>query len=223
MDSTTIFISGIDTDAGKSYCTGWLGLHLRKSGKRVLTQKFIQTGNIGRSEDIELHRAIMGDSIAEEPWDLTAPEIYSYPASPHLSARIDSRPVDLYKIDEARICLESLCDVLLVEGAGGLMVPLDNQMLTIDYITSRKLPVALVTNGRLGSINHTILSLEAIEQRGIELRYLLYNTHFDKDELIAGDAKEYITRYVERHFPEAVILDVPTITLEPDCTSAKNS
>lgn len=211
MDSSTIFISGIDTDAGKSYCTGWLGLRLRSEGKRVLTQKFIQTGNIGRSEDIELHRAIMGDSTEDEPWELTAPEIYSYPASPHLSARIDSRPVDLYKIDEARIRLESLCDVLLVEGAGGLMVPINEDMLTIDYISSRKLPVALVTNGRLGSINHTVLSLEAIERRGIRLEYLLYNTHFDTDKTIAGDAKDYIRRYVENHFPEASILEVPTI------------
>lgn len=58
--SKSIFISGIDTDAGKSYVTGWLAKTLAESGKKVATMKFIQTGNTGRSEDIEVHRRIMG-------------------------------------------------------------------------------------------------------------------------------------------------------------------
>lgn len=207
----SIFVSGIDTDAGKSYATGWLGNHLRQQGLNVRTQKFIQTGNQGRSEDIELHRRIMGDPIDGEPWQLTAPEIYSYPASPHLSARIDNRPVDLDKIDCARRQLEQSCDILLVEGAGGLMVPITDTYLTIDYPADHNLPIALVTNGRLGSISHTILSLEAIEHRGLELRYLLYNSHFDTDHIIADDARQYIRRYVGRHFPTATFLIVPSI------------
>ena len=57
------FISGIDTDAGKSYCTAWLAQQLIKEGKRVITQKFIQTGNVGHSEDIDLHRRLMGTGL----------------------------------------------------------------------------------------------------------------------------------------------------------------
>ena len=56
--SETIFISGIDTDAGKSYCTAWLARRMMDKGLSVATQKFIQTGNVGRSEDIELHRRL---------------------------------------------------------------------------------------------------------------------------------------------------------------------
>lgn len=210
--SKSIFVSGIDTDAGKSYCTAWLGLYLRDKGFKVMTQKFIQTGNHDTSEDIMVHRRVMGDSVDNEPWTLSAPEIYSYPASPHLSAQIDGRPVDLDKIDRARRELESRCDVLLVEGAGGLMVPLDEETLTIDYPSRHQLPVALVTNGRLGSISQTILSLEAIAFRGLELKYLLYNTYFDNDRIIADDAREYIRRYVTRHFPAAEFLIVPDLS-----------
>ena len=61
MEKNVYFISGIDTDAGKSYCTAYYACQLIGSGKRVITQKFIQTGNVGYSEDIDLHRRLMGD------------------------------------------------------------------------------------------------------------------------------------------------------------------
>lgn len=209
--SKTLFITGIDTDAGKTFATGWLGNLLRKAGKKVTTQKFIQTGNVGRSEDIEIHRLIMGDSVDGEDWSLSAPVIFSYPASADLAARIDGKKVDLSVIDRAREANESANDIVLLEGAGGLMVPVDETMLTVDYITSRDLDVALVTNGRLGSINHTILALEAIAARGLRLKYILYNEHFDRDQTIAADTQAYLRRYVDRHFPEAEFLNVPTV------------
>ena len=81
----TYFISGIDTDAGKSYCAGWWARELMAQGKTVVTQKFIQTGNREFSEDIEVHRKIMGTGMLPEDLDhTTAPVIFSYPCSPHL-------------------------------------------------------------------------------------------------------------------------------------------
>lgn len=210
--SETIFISGIDTDAGKSYCTAWLARQMMDRGLTVITQKFIQTGNTGRSEDIELHRRLTGTGPLPEDADLTtSPVIFSYPASAQLAARIDGREIDLSAIDRSRELLASRYDVLLIEGAGGLMVPVTDDFFTIDYVTSRHLPLALVTNGVLGSINHTILSLEAIASRGIELKYILYNTHFDSDPVIAADTRSFIDRYIARHFPSTKILDIPSI------------
>lgn len=212
MDKETIFVTGIDTDAGKSYATGWLANHIAAIGRSVMTQKFVQTGNEGRSEDIELHRRIMHRDMAAEEYALTAPMIFTYPSSPHLAARVDGREVDIKAIDEARKTLEERYDTLLVEGAGGMMVPLTERYLTIDYITDRRLDVALVTNAKLGSISHTLLALEAIERRGLNLRYLLYNTHFDTDPVIAPETRSYIRNYVAEHFPAAEWLDVPSIT-----------
>ena len=102
MESNIYFISGIDTDAGKSYCTAWYAAQLIKEGRRVITQKFIQTGNVGHSEDIDLHRRLMGTGyLPEDREGLTMPEIFSYPASPDLAARIDHREINFERIDRA--------------------------------------------------------------------------------------------------------------------------
>ncbi len=207
-----IFISGIDTDAGKTYATAWLQRKLINEGKRVITQKFIQTGNVGYSEDIDAHRRLSGTGpMPEDAEGLTAPQIFSYPASAQLAARIDGREVDLNAIDHARTVLAERYDVVLVEGAGGLMVPITDDFFAIDYVKTRQLPISLVTNSKLGSINHTILSLEAIKARGIQLHSVLYNTHFDSaSPEIADDTRSFIARYVERNFAGTPIYDVPT-------------
>lgn len=208
----TLFISGIDTDAGKSYATGWLARRFIEAGYSVATQKFVQTGNTGRSEDIDVHRAIMATGFLPEDEDgTTAPVIFSYPCSPQLAARIDGRTIDLDAIDRSRRVLAGRYDVVLIEGAGGLMVPLTDEFLTIDYPASRGLEVALVTNGKLGSISHTLLALEALRSRGIEVAYLLYNAYFDTDAVIVADTRAFLSRYVARHFPSAEILTVPAI------------
>lgn len=206
------FVSGIDTDAGKTYVTGYIARRLMEQGKRVITQKFIQTGNKEWSEDINVHRRIMGCGMLPEDLDhTTAPVIFSYPASAQLAARIDGREIDLDVIDRATERLASLYDIVFVEGAGGLAVPITDTFMTIDYVASRNLPVILVTNGVLGSINHTILSLEAIRSRGIRLAAVLYNGHFDSDATIAADTRGFIARYVARNFPEAVFEIIPSI------------
>lgn len=80
--SEVIFITGIDTDAGKSYATGYIARELSRQGHRVVTQKFIQTGCTDSSEDIELHRRITGTGMLPEDLDhTTAPVIFTYPAS----------------------------------------------------------------------------------------------------------------------------------------------
>ena len=206
----TIFISGIDTDAGKTYATAWLARKFMDEGLTVVTQKFIQTGNTGYSEDIVAHRRLMGIGLLPEDRDMTtAPIIFTYPASAQLAARIDGRDIDLGLVDKSTGILSSRYDVVLIEGAGGLMVPVTDDFLTIDYIESRKLPVALVTNGKLGSINHTILSLEALKSRGIKVEYILYSQHLDTDKTIADDTVGFVTRYVARNFPETELLFVP--------------
>lgn len=207
------FVSGIDTDAGKSYCTAWLAKELANKGHRVITQKFIQTGNVGHSEDIDLHRRIMGTGyLPEDREGLTMPEIYSYPCSPHLAARIDRRPIDFDKIERATLELASRYDRVLVEGAGGLMVPLTEDFLTIDYVAQKRYPLVFVTSGKLGSINHTLLSFEAIQRRGITLDTVLYNLYPPvKDTTIQEDTQAYIQRYLEKYFPGTHFLTVPVL------------
>ena len=206
----TLFLSGIDTDAGKTYATAYLAQRFMQQGLSVVTQKFIQTGCKDDSEDIIAHRKLMGiDLLPEDKDHTTAPIIFTYPASAQLAARIDGRDIDISLIDRSREILASRYDVAIIEGAGGLMVPFTDDFLTIDYPATRQLPVVLVTNGILGSINHTLLSLEAIKARGLELPYIIYNKYFDTDELIAEDTLGFIRRYVAKHFPGTEILEMP--------------
>ncbi|WP_300503523.1 dethiobiotin synthase [uncultured Duncaniella sp.] len=210
--SQVYFVSGIDTDAGKSYVTGYLAAKLMKEGKSVVTQKFIQTGNVGFSEDIDLHRRLMGIPPLPEDIDhTTAPVIFSYPASAQLAARMDGREIDLSVIDNATAKLSERYDIVLVEGAGGLMVPITDDFFTIDYVTTRQLPLILVTNGVLGSINHAVLSLEAIKARGITLAAVIYNEHFDTDRIIGADTQAFLRRYVSRHFPSTPFATIPSL------------
>lgn len=213
MKQNVYFISGIDTDAGKSYATGFLAREWNKDGKKTITQKLIQTGNVDHSEDIDLHRRIMGISFTQEDREgLTMPEIFSYPASPHLASRLDNRPIDFAKIKQATEELSRRYDYVLLEGAGGLMVPLTEEFLTIDYIAQEQYPLIFVTSGKLGSINHTLLSLEAIQKRGIILDTVLYNLYPTvEDTTIQNDTMNFIKTYLEKHFPETKFILVPEI------------
>ncbi|MDW7451219.1 dethiobiotin synthase, partial [Klebsiella pneumoniae] len=100
-------------------------------------------------EDIQKHREIMGQGWFQEDHDkLTMPEIFSYPASPHLATRLDNREIDFQKIENATQTLAERFEIVLLEGAGGLMVPLTTSLLTIDYVAQHQFPVILVTSGR---------------------------------------------------------------------------
>ncbi len=213
MKDNVYFVSGIDTNIGKSYATGWLARTWCEQGIRTITQKFIQTGNSGYSEDIDLHRSLMGIGKTEEDLErLTMPEIFSYPCSPHLASEIDARPIDFAKIERATEELSCRYDAVLVEGAGGLMVPLTRDYLTIDYVADKNYPLIFVTSGKLGSINHTLLSLEAVRNRGIKLHTVAYNLFpVEEDTTIQCDTEAYIREYVAKSFPESQFVVIPFV------------
>ena len=211
MKGKVYFVSGIDTGIGKTYAMGYLAKMWNDRGVRTITQKLVQTGNEGMSEDILLHRKIMGCGLLpEDVQGLTMPEIYSYPCSPHLAAEIDGRPIDFGKIDSATAILAERYDAVLVEGAGGLMVPLTRDFLTVDFIAARGYPLIFVTSGRLGSINHLLLSLEAVQRRNIPLHAVVYNRYpADDDKLISEDTENYARTFLSEKFPAAefILLD----------------
>ena len=206
------FITGIDTDAGKSWCTGWYARQLMQAGRRVITLKFIQTGNKGFSEDINIHRHLMRTGLLDVDLDgTTAPMLYDYPASPQLAAAMQNDVIDVRRVDDAVRKLAERYDTILIEGAGGMMVPLADDYMIIDYAVERKLPVIPVTNSVLGSINHTVLSLEALAARRLAIPTVLYNTFFDRDPFIAADTRRYLEMYLKKHHPDTQLIDVPAL------------
>lgn len=206
------FVSGIDTDAGKSIVTGILARTLYRQGVKVITQKFIQTGCRGISEDILKHREIMGIAPQDVDSDgTTCPYVMTYPASPHLAAEIDRISIDTNKIYQATEKLASLYDVVLLEGAGGLYVPVTRDYMTIDYIREKGYPLILVTSSKLGSINHSLMSLELCRIRGINLQYVVYNDFPNDSEWIKNDSITIIRQYLDCYFPACKLLELPVV------------
>ncbi|MBE9466793.1 MAG: ATP-dependent dethiobiotin synthetase BioD [Bacteroidetes bacterium] len=206
MHKKEYFVSGIDTDCGKTYITGLLAYKLKKSGIKIITSKLVQTGCQGISEDILEHRRIMKSEIlSEDKSGLTCPFVYSFPASPHLSAKIDNKPMKLDIIRESTKQLLQNYDIVLAEGAGGLMVPITENYLTIDYIKENNLPLILVSSSKLGSINHTLLSIELCLLNKINLHAVIYNKLPDENKVISKESFKYIASYLKTKFPNAKI------------------
>jgi len=208
-----IFISGIDTDIGKTIATGMLARSLMAQNINVMTQKLVQTGVVALknqsldgqkaiSEDILTHRQLMQIPLNDFDNDsTTCPYCFSKPASPHLAAAMDNAILNVDNITCATKTLQNHFDVVLLEGAGGLLVPITEDCLTLDYIAEQGYPVILVTSGRLGSINHTLLSIEAVKSRGLKLHSLIYNTIHDDDADISQSTQEFLQRYLKKQAP----------------------
>ena len=201
------FISGIDTGIGKTIVTGLLARTLLRRGVDVITVKMVQTGNDGFSEDLDLHRRMMGvGRFPEDDEGLTAPQIFKFPSSPQLAASLEGRRVDVDRIASAVGECAKRHQVVLVESAGGLCVPLDDDTLSVDLAARCGWPLVLVTCGRLGSINHALLSLEAAKARGMAVAGVIHNWHPEADPKIDADAVEAVRRYlVKLGYPPVVI------------------
>ena len=206
----TISICGIDTGIGKSMATGLMARYLLEQGKRVITQKPVQTGCAGRPEDILRHRRLMESGwLEEDELKLTCPYCFSFPGSPHLAARLAGRSIDPESITAATHRLEEKFDWILLEGAGGLLVPLAEELTLLDYLADRNYPLILVTSSRLGSINHTLMSLEIIKSRGLKLAGLIYNTYQGGLSEIVRDSRQVFSRALSRHGFADIIVDLP--------------
>lgn len=212
------FVTAIDTDAGKSIATGYMARFLQEKGQKVITQKMIQTGCQGIAEDLITHREIMGIDLLPEDTDYTTcPQVFSYPASPHLAAEIDNQPVNIEAIKNSTRLLSQKYDSILLEGAGGLHVPLNSKTNIIDYIQQEQYPVILVTSSKLGSINHTLLSIEVLKNRGIQLKGIVYNHFPQKSEFIFNDSIKIFKQFLNKWYPEAQLWELPIVNQMDEC------
>lgn len=197
-----IFITGIDTHIGKSVATGFYAKCLMQQGYRVITQKMIQTGCKGISEDIIVHRKIQGIELTKEDQaGQTCAYLFDYPCSPHLAAQLQKQEIDAEKIHQMTLKLAEYYDVVLLEGAGGLAVPYNQHDTILDYIVKHHYPIVLVTSGKLGSINHTLLSLKVCKMHNIVVESVIYNLYPTIDEMISQDTQQYLQQYLAREFP----------------------
>ena len=209
------FVSGIGTGVGKTVATGAMARYLVSSGRDAITVKMVQTGNDCGSEDLAAHRRMMGGvSFPEDAAGLTAPEIFSFPSSPALAASLEGKTVDLAKIARAVAKCAAAHEVTLVEGAGGMDVPLTDDVLAADFAAAQGWPLILVTCGSLGAINHALLSLDAAKMRNLPLAGVVHNSFFSDDPRLDEDAVAAVSRHLRRIGSHANIVRMPRI--DPD-------
>ena len=169
--NTGFFITGTDTDVGKTLVTGALLHAYARQGKKVIGMKPVAAGCEAipgglRCDDVVQLRA---NSNVAAPLNLVNPYSFAPPIAPHIAALQSGTEIDLDHIVSCFQVLRELADVVLVEGAGGLMVPLNATQDIADLAVMLDLPVILVVGMRLGCINHTLLTVQAIRQRNLQI------------------------------------------------------
>lgn len=220
MKGSVVAVSGIDTGIGKTFVTGLLAKALLGQGKNVITQKIVQTGCEGIAEDILEHRRLMGIGLQEVDREgLSCPYVFRYPASPHLSAGLEDAEVDLLQIRRATFVLQKRYDLVLLEGVGGLLVPLSRDLLFADYIRDAGYGLLLVTGPRLGSISHTLLSIEACMKRGIVIRGVIYNCFQNVESVVADDTREIIRHFLKKEGVPAPLIDLREGAFDTDAVA----
>ncbi len=170
------FITGTNTDIGKTITTAAVATYAMSKGKKVGVMKPVQTGTDEYQTDIQTIKDLCPD-IYDIPKNLEIPYLFKYPASPHLAAEKENRCIDKNVILKAfqEIQTNVPIDVLLIEGAGGLLVPITRNYLMIDLICEMNIEVILVASSGLGTINHTLLSIEALKKRNIDIVGVIFN------------------------------------------------
>ncbi|WP_312901210.1 dethiobiotin synthase [Chryseobacterium taichungense] len=161
-----LFVTGIGTEIGKTVCSAILTKYFNAD-----YWKPVQSGDLDFSDSMKIKNWTGEDTICH-------PETYRFhlAASPHQSAKEEGIEINLnqFKIPETQ-------NNLIIEGAGGLMVPLNDSDFIIDLIQKLNIPVVLIVKNYLGCINHTLLSIMALHQRKIKLKYLILNGNFPAD------------------------------------------
>ncbi|MBN1257422.1 MAG: dethiobiotin synthase [Planctomycetes bacterium] len=181
MNQQGIFITGTSTEVGKTVISAGLLRLCINAGMDALPMKPIQTGceetAIGLSSpDLQFSLEAAGLVLNEEELALASPYRYLPACSPHLAAKLAGNRIEISEITECADQLLQRHELLLVEGAGGVMVPLDESQTMLDLMKVLGYPVLLVAHVGLGTINHALLSLEILRQASLEVLGVVFNT-----------------------------------------------
>ncbi|HEX5394710.1 MAG TPA: dethiobiotin synthase [Rhodocyclaceae bacterium] len=162
------FVTGTDTEIGKTFVTCALLRLLARKGIRAVGMKPVAAGldDQGHNEDVE---QILAAAPVVAPRELVNPYAFKSPMAPHAAAAEEGRDIRFAPIHQALSQLKEMADVVVVEGVGGFCVPLGPEGDCADLAQTLGLPVILVVGLRLGCINHAILTAEAIRARGLPL------------------------------------------------------
>jgi dethiobiotin synthetase len=182
------FITGTDTGVGKTFVCGALWRYLLGRGLNIGYQKWVSTGGTGIPDDLQQCLAAAGLPFEQENLEHQVPYRFRLPASPHLAAEQEGRLIEPEIIKGRFRQLVERHELLLVEGVGGLLVPLRRDLLLADLLADLQLPTLVVARSGLGTINHTLLTLEALRVRQIPVLGVVFSEAMPTpDELLVQD------------------------------------
>jgi len=202
MPARSFFITGTDTEIGKTWFTcGLLRAAVRK-GLRAVGMKPVAAGGRQRqdgsidNEDVSQH--LLAGNI-DAPLQYRNPYAFSQPVSPHIAVRAAGATIDFARLTEAHQALQQLADVVLVEGAGGWLSPVDETRTMQDLAVAINAPVILVVGVRLGCLNHAALTLQAIKASGLPCAGWLANC-VEPAMLARQDNIDFLRRHLDVSF-----------------------
>ena len=163
---STLFVTGTDTGVGKTYVACLVAAALRARGRRVAVMKPVETGVETEAEDALRLRAAAGDAA---PLDDVCPYRLRAPLAPSVAARLEGVTIDVERLLALARRRAAAADMLLVEGAGGLLVPLAGRTTFADFAARLGLPLLLVAANRLGTVNHCALTARVAEAAGLRV------------------------------------------------------
>lgn len=187
-----VFVTGTGTDVGKTIVAAAILRAWRDAGVDAAPMKPVQTGctvAVDRVHvpDLDFSLGVAGMDVSDDERKLMAPFTYEPACSPHLAGRMAAHYPDIYEIC---VCADELMtrhDALVVEGAGGIMVPIDEERLTRELMQEMGLPVVLAAAPGLGTINHILLSIESLRSVGLTVAGVVFCAAEPYEE-------DYITR-----------------------------
>ena len=164
-----IFVTGTDTEIGKTVIAGGFAAILKQAGTNVGVMKPISTGDMADAEYLKQAAQV------DDPVHLINPVSLCHPLAPSVSANIEGKHVDILEIGKAYSILQQKYDFLIVEGVGGIAVPINDDTLVVHLIKYLGLPILIVADAGLGTINHTMLTVEYARQHEITILGIVLN------------------------------------------------
>ncbi len=203
-----MFITGTDTSVGKTVIAAAITNLLKRKGHDVGVMKPLQSGG---SEDVDF---LLNQSGAKDDLSLVVPYNFKAPVAPSLAARLESVSIEIEKIKGACSELADKHEVVIVEGSGGIMVPVIEKgagsYLVSDLIVDLDLPTIIVARAGLGTINHTLLTIDHAKKKGINIGGVIVNGYPDNP----GQAEKHNPAMIEDISGVPVISVLPHVKIE---------
>jgi dethiobiotin synthetase len=185
-----VFVTGTGTEVGKTVVAAAIAHSLAEEGRRVAVFKPAVTGLAegGEPDHMLLRRAARSDQTGDE----IAPHRFDPPASPHLAAELAGRAIDPNRLTRAAMDASATAEFLVCEGVGGLLVPLSGDYLVRDFAVALGLPLVIAASPGLGTINHTLLTIDAAREAGLHVAAVVLTPWPREPSAVEGSNRETI-------------------------------